>query len=76
MRINRENTSIVGGSRMRHGLRKLAVKLQRLTNWTDGQDLVEYALIISLFSIAAVVSSQKVALTVTTIFTNVSTNLA
>jgi Flp pilus assembly pilin Flp len=68
-------TSVIGDSRMRPGLRKLVVKLQRLATWADGQDLVEYALIISLFSIAAVVSSQKIAVAVTTIFTNVSTSL-
>jgi Flp pilus assembly pilin Flp len=76
MHKNLGNTSIVGGHRMRTGLRELAVKLQRLATWADGQDLVEYSLIISLFSIAAVVSSQKIALAITTIFTNVSTNLA
>ena len=69
-------TSVKGDHRMRLGLRKLVVQLQRLATWAEGQDLVEYSLIISLFSIAAVVGSQKIATAIGTIFTNLSTSLA
>ena len=42
----------------------------------QGQDLVEYALLVSLIALAAITGVGKVATAVTTIFTNISTSLA
>jgi pilus assembly protein Flp/PilA len=55
---------------------KVYVKLQNLMNREEGQDLVEYALLVSLIALAAITGVGKVATAVTTIFTNISTSLA
>jgi pilus assembly protein Flp/PilA len=54
----------------------LYVKLQSLTNREEGQDLVEYALLVALIALAAITGVQKVASAVTTVFNNISTTLA
>ena len=54
----------------------LSAKVQELLNREDGQDLVEYGLLLALISTAAIASVQNVATAVNTIFTNVSTSLA
>lgn len=55
---------------------KTLVAMQNLMNREEGQDLVEYALLVSLIALAAITGVGKVATAVTTIFTNVSTSLA
>lgn len=55
---------------------KSLVAMQNLMNREEGQDLVEYALLVSLIALAAITGVGKVATAVTTIFTNVSTSLA
>lgn len=55
---------------------KTLVTMQNLMNREEGQDLVEYALLVSLIALAAITGVGKVATAVTTIFTNVSTSLA
>jgi len=52
------------------------VKLQNLMNREEGQDLVEYALLVCLIALAAITGVNKVATAVTTVFTNISTSLA
>jgi pilus assembly protein Flp/PilA len=42
----------------------------------DGQDLVEYGLLVSLIALAAITSVGYVATAITTAFTNISTSLA
>jgi pilus assembly protein Flp/PilA len=54
----------------------LVVKLQNLMNREEGQDLVEYALLVCLIALAAITGVNKVATAVTTVFTNISTSLA
>jgi pilus assembly protein Flp/PilA len=54
----------------------LYVKLQSLTNREDGQDLVEYALLVCLIALAAITGVNKVASAVTTVFSNISASLA
>ena len=54
----------------------LYVKLQNLMNREEGQDLVEYALLVCLIALAAITGVSKVATAVTTVFTNISTSLA
>jgi len=49
----------------------LYVKLQSLTNREDGQDLVEYALLVCLIALAAITGVNKVASAVTTVFSNI-----
>jgi pilus assembly protein Flp/PilA len=52
------------------------VKLQNLMNREEGQDLVEYALLVCLIALAAITGVNKVATAVTTVFTNISTSLS
>jgi pilus assembly protein Flp/PilA len=55
---------------------KLLVKVQNLLARDDGQDLVEYALLISLIALAAISGIKHVATAISTVFTNISTSLA
>ena len=57
-------------------LLKLYVKFQDLMNREEGQDLVEYALLVALIALAAVTGIGKVATAVTSVFTNISSSLA
>jgi len=60
---------------MNNMLVKLYLLAQNLRE-EDGQDLVEYALLVSLIALAAVAAVGSVASAITTIFNNVSTSLA
>jgi pilus assembly protein Flp/PilA len=61
---------------MHDTLLKLYVKLQNLVSEEQGQDLVEYALLVSLIALGAISGVNHVATAVTKIFTNVSSSLA
>jgi len=54
----------------------LYVKMQNLINREEGQDLVEYALLVALVALAAITGVQHVATAVNTVFNNISTSLA
>lgn len=54
---------------------KLRFKLQSLTIREDGQDLVEYALVISLVAIAAVASLTALSRHITAVFSTIDTSL-
>ena len=54
----------------------LYVKLQSLKNGEEGQDLVEYALLIALISLVCISGVSNVATAINTVFTNISTSLA
>lgn len=60
---------------MRNTLLRLYVNSQNLLNGDEGQDLVEYALLISLISLAAIAATTSLAGAITTIFANISTSL-
>ena len=58
---------------------KLSVKTRLLIESMkdeSGQDLVEYALLVTLIALAAITGVGKVATAVNAVFTNVSTSLA
>jgi pilus assembly protein Flp/PilA len=55
---------------------KLYVKFQNLMNREEGQDLVEYALLVSLIALAAITAVGYVSTAVNKVFTNISTSLA
>jgi len=61
---------------MNNTLLKLYVKLQTLTGNEEGQDLVEYALLVALIALVCITGVSKVATAVNTVFTNISTSLA
>lgn len=60
---------------MNNALLKLHTLIQNLSD-EDGQDLVEYALLVSLVALAMIAAVGQVASAVTTVFNNVSTSLA
>ena len=49
--------------------------LNRLWSEESGQDLVEYALLVALVSLAAVSSMSTLASAITTVFSSAATNL-
>lgn len=49
--------------------------LIRLWNETEGQDLTEYALLLSLVGLAAILSMKALATTINAIFSNAVTSL-
>ncbi len=55
---------------------KLYIKLQNLLSSEEGQDLVEYALIVALISLAAVAGMNTLAGDINTAFTNVGAKLS
>ena len=55
---------------------KMLVKVQDLLNREEGQDLVEYALLVALIALVAVTGVQQVASAVNTIFKSISNTLA
>jgi pilus assembly protein Flp/PilA len=57
-------------------LLKWHVTVQSLVNREEGQDLVEYALLVCLIALAAISGVRHVATAVTSVFTNVSNSLA
>jgi pilus assembly protein Flp/PilA len=61
---------------MKDALLKLYVNFQTLTNVEEGQDLVEYALLITLVALAAVAGINKVASAINTVFSNISATLS
>ena len=61
---------------MNNMLLAMYVKLQNLMNREEGQDLVEYALLVCLIALAAITGVNKVAGAVTTVFSNISASLA
>jgi pilus assembly protein Flp/PilA len=54
----------------------LYVKLQNLMTREEGQDLVEYALLVSLVALAAITGVNKVATAVNSVFSTISSSLA
>jgi pilus assembly protein Flp/PilA len=55
---------------------KMLVKAQDLMSREEGQDLVEYALLVALISLVAVAGVNQVASAVNTVFASISTTLA
>lgn len=60
---------------MNNLLLKMYVKTQELVNREEGQDLVEYALLISLVALAAITSIGYVTTALGKVFTNISNSL-
>ena len=59
---------------MKDQLLKLSVKLQILLD-ENGQDLIEYALVVSLIAFAAVAGMSTLASDINNAFTNIGTKL-
>jgi len=61
---------------MNNMLLKLYVKFQDLMSREEGQDLVEYALVVALIAFGAVTGMQKLASGINTAFSSISTTLS
>ncbi len=55
---------------------QLYTMFHNLTNGDEGQDLVEYALVVCLISLACITGVNQVATAITTVFSNISASLA
>jgi pilus assembly protein Flp/PilA len=62
-------------TKMNNMLLKLYVKFQDLKNREEGQDLVEYALVVALIAFGATAGMTSLATGINTAFNNVSTQL-
>lgn len=60
---------------MKHGVLKLCIAVQNLRNSEDGQDLIEYALVVALIAFAATAGMSSVATAINTSFTNIGTKI-
>ncbi|MGP8268426.1 MAG: Flp family type IVb pilin [Terracidiphilus sp.] len=61
---------------MNHLYLRLLSSWQNLMAGEEGQDLVEYALLVCLIALAAIAGVNKVASGVTNVFTRISSSLA
>jgi pilus assembly protein Flp/PilA len=61
---------------MKTMLLKLYVKFQDLASREEGQDLVEYALLIALIALGATASMSTLAAAISTEFTSISSTFA
>ena len=57
-------------------LLKLYVRLQELSGGEEGQDMVEYALIVCLISLGCTATSKLLASGLTTAYSNISSTLS
>ncbi len=60
----------MNGSRLR-----MYVRFQELASREDGQDLVEYALLLTMISLALISGINGISTAVITVFSNISTSL-
>ena len=61
---------------MQSTISQLYMRFANLANCEEGQDLVEYALLVCLVALAAIVGVNQVASAVTLVFSNISASLA
>ena len=51
---------------------KLVVKMQNLLNNEEGQDLIEYALLVAIIAVAAIAGTQALGTKVSQVFSSVA----
>jgi pilus assembly protein Flp/PilA len=73
--LHRHRPEDYQGEKMSNSLLKLYVKLQGLKNGEEGQDLVEYALLVALIALVCITGVNNVATAVNTVFSNISSSL-
>lgn len=60
---------------MKDTLLKISVKIQTLLMNEEGQDLIEYGLLVALVGFGATVGMKALATDINTLFTNIGTTL-
>jgi pilus assembly protein Flp/PilA len=68
--------SPMGERQMSNTLMNLYVKFQGLKNGEQGQDLVEYALLVALIALVCVAGVNNVATAINSVFSKISSSLA
>jgi pilus assembly protein Flp/PilA len=61
---------------MNKALLKLHMVAEKLKSGEEGQDLVEYAMLMTMISLALISSMNTIASAISTFFTNLATSLA
>jgi pilus assembly protein Flp/PilA len=61
---------------MKNYMMKLSAILENLKSSEEGQDLIEYALVVALIAFAAIAGMNSVANNINTAFTNIGTKLS
>jgi pilus assembly protein Flp/PilA len=61
---------------MNKAILQLYIRIQGLQNGEEGQDLVEYALLVALIALACTASVGKLASAINTVFSNISASLS
>jgi len=61
---------------MNDALLKLHIKLQGLAIGRDGQDMVEYSLLVALIALTCIAGIGSIAKSVNAVFSNISNSLA
>jgi len=61
---------------MKDKLMELSVKMQTMLMSEEGQDLIEYALVVALIAFAATVGMKSVATNINVAFSNIGTKLS
>jgi pilus assembly protein Flp/PilA len=60
---------------MKDGLLKLSVKMQTLLMQEEGQDLIEYALVVALIAFAAVATMKTLATDINAVYASIGAAL-
>jgi pilus assembly protein Flp/PilA len=55
---------------------KLYLKIESLLSQDEGQDLIEYALLVAIVSLSATAAMENVARTVSTFYTNIASGVS
>ena len=61
---------------MKNLLLNLSAKFQALRNGEEGQDLVEYALLVALIALVCITGISNLASAINTVFSNISSSFA
>lgn len=61
---------------MKNVFLNLQMKIQGLKNGEEGQDLVEYALLVALIALVCITGVSNVATAINTVFSNISASLS
>ena len=69
------DTNLQRGQQMNNLLIKMYVKFQDLVNREEGQDLVEYALVVALIAFGATAGMKALATGLNSAFSNISSTL-
>jgi pilus assembly protein Flp/PilA len=68
--------SPIGGAGMNNMLTRIYIRLHDLKRGEQGQDLVEYALLLSLICLSLISGINGIAKAANTVFSNISSSLA